>query len=119
MKSLSVLISLAALGGCAVAPPGPAYYGSRVAQASYDPYQWHVVSSEPVYAPQPAYTSQPVYATQPVYAAQRVYVQQPAYYAQPAYYYPQVTIGLDFMFGRRWGGGGHRGWGRGNYHGHR
>lgn len=45
MKTLLAVVALAALGGCAVAPP--AYY-TRV-QAPVDPYQWHTVSSEPSY----------------------------------------------------------------------
>jgi hypothetical protein len=109
MKTILAVLALAALGGCAVAPAGPAYYSS--AQPA-DPYQWHTVgpayapreySGEPVYAPAPVYAQQPVYGA-PVYAA--------PVYAPPAYYYPPVTIGLDFMFGNwccghRWGGRGH------------
>ena len=37
MKTLLAVISMAALGGCVVAPPGPAYYGTRAPQAAYDP----------------------------------------------------------------------------------
>lgn len=119
MKRLLAVLALAALGGCAVAPPGPAYYASRAPQQPFDPYQWHVVSSTPSqagYASAPVYTysSQPVYAPQTVYVTQPVYAPQPYYYApQPYYYTPPVTIGLDFMFG--WGGHRHGGWG----HGHR
>lgn len=114
MKTILAVLALAALGGCAVAPPAPVYYGGRAAPV--DPYQWHTVavepagvsrgeySSEPVYAPAPVYVPQPVYAA-PVYAA-------PVYAAPaPSYYYPPVTIGLDFVFGNwccghRWGGRG-------------
>ena len=117
MKTLLAVISMAALGGCAVAPPGPAYYGTRAPQAAYDPYEWHTVSSEPVQtsrvisAPRVEYTSEPVYVPAPVYAP------------QPYYYTPPVSIGLDFMFGFGRSGGyrGHRGgWGGpGRYHGRR
>jgi hypothetical protein len=119
MKTLLAVISLAALGGCAVAP-APAYYASR----PVDPYQWHVVSSEPVqsgqatYPTRTEYTSTPIYTTEPVYVAQPVYVPAPVYAPQPAYYYPPVSI--DLMFGGWWGGGHRRGggWGAG-FHGHR
>lgn len=110
MKLILALIAMAALAGCAVAPPGPVYYGRA---APVDPYQWHTVSSEPSgvveygngYAP-----SRVIYTSEPVYAP--VYVAQPVYAPQPSYYYPPVTIGLDFMFGNwccghRWGGRGH------------
>ena len=111
MKSLLAVVSLAALGGCVVAPPGPAYYGTRAAEP-FDPYQWHTVSPQP--ASRVTYTSEPVYVTRtyaPVYVQQPVYVPQPYY--QP-YYYPPVSIGLDFMFGF---GGRHGGRGRGHYRG--
>lgn len=121
MKSLLAVVTMLALGGCAVAPQP---YYARAPQQSYDPYQWHPVSSETVQnAPvvqAGQYASAPVYST-PVYVDQPVYVSQPYYYApQPAYYYPPVSIGLDFGF---WGGGhrggwGGRGWG-GGYHGRR
>lgn len=126
MKRLLAVLSVAALGGCAVAPPGPAYYASRAPQQAFDPYQWHVVSSTPVgatlvsSASQVSYSSAPVYtySSQPVYAPQTVYVTQPVYAPQPYYYTPPVTIGLDFMFG--WGGRRHGGWGHGGWgHGYR
>ncbi|MET3134385.1 hypothetical protein AAKU55_004681 [Oxalobacteraceae bacterium GrIS 1.11] len=116
MKNLLMVMALAALGGCVVALPGPAYYGSRA--PAYDPYQWHVVSAEPapVYASRVEYSNEPVYATQPVYVQQPVYMGAPMYAPQPYYYGPPVTIGLDFMFGG-WYGRGH-GWGHG-YRGRR
>ena len=46
MKKFLPLIVLAALGGCAVAPP--ASYGVRVPVAAGDPSQWRVVSVTPV-----------------------------------------------------------------------
>jgi hypothetical protein len=117
MKILLTLISVATLAGCAVAPPGPPNYGTRY-PAPADPSQWHVVSVTPV-APGTGervaagsgtgspvqYTSEPI--VQPVYVPQPVYDPQPVYYAPAPYYYPPVSIGLDFMFGRSWGG--HRG----------
>jgi uncharacterized lipoprotein YmbA len=39
MKKLLLVIAAAALGGCAVAPPGPAYYGSRPVGQT-DPNGW-------------------------------------------------------------------------------
>lgn len=130
MKTIfAVVAALAALTGCATQQP--AYYTTARVQ---DPYQWHTVSSEPVYrngataaSVGPSYTteelpvtttsSRVVYTTEPVYApVQTVYVAQPAYYAPaPSYYYPPVSIGLDFMFTNHgWGGWGGRG-GRGGY----
>jgi hypothetical protein len=119
MKTLLTLVSLAALAGCAVPPPGPPAYGTGY-PAPADPSQWHVVSVTPV-APGTGeriaaesstgssvqYTSAPIVVTQPVYVPQPIYVPQPAYYAPAPYYYPPVSIGLDFGFGRSWGG--HRG----------
>ncbi|MDC8757287.1 hypothetical protein [Janthinobacterium fluminis] len=104
MKSLLAVVSLIALGGCAVAP-GPVYYQSRSTQA-YDPYQWHTVSSEPTSGPA-GYAAPIEYSSVPVYAPQPVYVQRPVYVQQPYYYTPPVTIGLDLMFG--WRGGRHGG----------
>jgi len=125
MKTLLAVISLAALGGCAVAPPGPAYYGTRAPQAAYNPYEWHTVSSTPVVqnstvvsTPSVQYTDQPVYVQQqPVYVEQPVYVPAPVY-AQPYYYNPPVSVDLVFGFGGgyRGGWGGYRGgWGRGRW----
>ena len=131
MKSLLAVISLAVLGGCAVAPPGVQMVGTR-AQAG-DPYQWHVVSAVPTqggaaatvsrpteYTTEPLYAAAPVYVTQqPVYVTQPLYVPQP-YYSQPYYNPIPVTIGFDFMFGGRYGGRHGGGWGgRGGYRGHR
>jgi len=127
MKSLIVITSLAVLGGCAVAPSGPAYYAGAV---PLDRSQWHVVSVTPVPPGTGAriaassgngaaveYSSAPV-VSQPLYLAQPVYVQPPLYQPQPSYYYPPVSIGLDFVFGRHWHGG-HRGGGRRHWDGHR
>ncbi|MCL6483005.1 MAG: hypothetical protein I4O49_02320, partial [Janthinobacterium lividum] len=90
MKTLLAAISLAALGGCVVAPPGPAYYATRAPQAAYNPYEWHTVSSEPVQSgrvmrePRVEYTNEPVYVRQPqVYVQQPVYVPAPVYAPQP------------------------------------
>jgi len=132
MKSIFAVVGVvAALTGCATQQP---YYAStRVVQ---DPYQWRTVSvmpsdrvpgqtSAPVYTteelpPQPSsrvvYTEQPVttttYITQP---STVIYQPAPVYYQPaPSYYYPPVSIGLNFGFGRYWGGGG-----RGYYGGHR
>jgi hypothetical protein len=113
MKTILAVLALAALGGCAVAPPAPVYYG---AAAPVDPYQWHTVAVEPAGGSRVQYTSEPVYAPAPVYVPQPVYaapVYGPVYAAPaPSYYYPPVTIGLDFVFGNwccghRWGGRGH------------
>ena len=135
MKTLLTLFSLAVLAGCAYPPPAPANYGTRM-PAPVDPSQWHVVSVTPVApgtgerlaassgrgtaapdaavqyssAPVTTYAPQTVYVPQPVYVAPPLYAPYP-YYSSP-YYYPPVTIGLDFMFGRSWGGHrGGRNWG--------
>lgn len=109
MKVLLAVVSLAALGGCAVVP-APGYYYSAAPQ-SYDPYQWHTVSSEPVYRSDGP--SEYAYAPQRVYVPAPVYVPQPVYAPQPYFYTPPVTIGLDFMFGGWYGGHGGRGHHRG------
>ncbi|HEV7815000.1 MAG TPA: hypothetical protein VGP06_07850 [Janthinobacterium sp.] len=125
MKNLIAVISLAALGGCAV--PGPAYYTMAAPQPVGDPHEWHVVSSQPAqaqaYPAQQAqqYTSAaPVYSS-PVYVQDPYYAASPVYVQQPYYYYPPVSIGLDLGFG--FGGWccGHRGggWGRGGGYHHR
>jgi predicted small lipoprotein YifL len=117
----AAVLALAALTGCAVQQPG--YYTAARVQ---DPYQWHTVEVTPAGGQTATYTeaapaSRVVYTTEPVYTTstyvtQPVYVTAPAYYAPaPAYYYPPVSIGLDFSFGRYWGGGG-RGWGGRGYH---
>jgi hypothetical protein len=139
MHKLAIILSLAALGGCAVAPPGPPNYGTRAYAQPADPSQWHVVSVTPVapgtgaraaeagetgvttsdtmgYNPAPTVVGQPVYVQQPVYVPTPVYAAPPLY-ADPYYWYPPISIGLGFNFGRGWGGhrggwGGHRGgWG--------
>lgn len=120
MKSWLAVLSLAALGGCAVVPVGAPNYGTRMPQGSYDPYEWHVVSAEPV---QGQRDSRVLYTTEPVYGYQQVYAPAPVYVPQPYYYTPPVTIGLDFMFGGRYGGRHGGGWGggrgRGGPRGHR
>jgi hypothetical protein len=128
MKTLLTFLSLATLGGCAVAPPGPPAYGTRY-PAPADPSQWHVVSVTPVApgtgerlasssgtgqaasGPFVQYSAPPITSTTPIYVPEPVYVAPPMY-APPApyYYYPPVSIGLDFMFGRSWGRHGHH-WG--------
>ena len=122
MKKLFLILSLAALGGCATAPNNAPYYGANAARP-VDPSQWHVVSVTPV-APGTGerlaaaspngssvqYSSEPIrLVRQPVYLAQPIYVAQPVYAPQP-YYYSPLSIGLGLSFGRGWGGG-HRGWG--------
>jgi len=130
MKKLLLIIAAAALGGCAVAPPGPAYYGSR-AVGQTDPNGWQVVSVTPVApgtgaqatasgqagtvttAPAPVqYAAGPVYTTTPVYVPTPVYAPSP--YLYDPYWYPPISIGLGFNFGHSWG---HRGWGRGGFGG--
>jgi hypothetical protein len=129
MTRFPVIIALAALGGCAAPPPGPAYYGTRMGPVD-DPHQWHVVSVTPVAPGTGAqlassgngssvqYSSAPVTVTEPVYVAQPIFVPQPVYVPEPYYYYPPVSIGLGFNFGHSWGGH-HRGWGGARFGGHR
>jgi hypothetical protein len=132
MKHLIVLAALAALGGCATPPPGPANYGTRapyaygpagtVAAAAQpaDPHQWHTVSVTPVDlppgAPRPAnVTSEPWPApAQPAAQPGVVYttpapvvVQPPVIIEEPYYRYPPITFSLGFGFGH-WH---HGGWG--------
>jgi hypothetical protein len=127
MKILLTLVSLAALAGCVTAPAGQPGYGTGY-PAPADPGQWHVVSVTPVapgtgerlaaasgkgssvqYSSEPIvrYSAPPIAPGQPAYVAPPVYVPQPVYYAPAPAYYPPVSIGLDFGFGRSWGG--HRG----------
>ncbi len=114
MKKIVAVVTLAALGGCAVYQPGPPNYVGRTDASSFDPYQWHTVEpvQSPRYSAAPSYYAQPYYAPQPSY-----YAAQPYYAPQPYYAYPPVTIGLDFMFR---GGSGYRGRGHGGrgYRGH-
>ncbi|KQN79043.1 hypothetical protein ASF04_00665 [Duganella sp. Leaf61] len=133
MKSIFAVVGvLAALTGCATQQP---YYTST--RVVHDPYQWRTVSvtpsdrapgqsSGPVYTTEelpPQSSSRVVYTEQPVttttYITQPstvIYQPAPVYYQPaPSYYYPPVSIGLNFGFGRYWGGGG----GRGYYGGHR
>jgi hypothetical protein len=139
MKTLAIIVSLAALSGCATTYPGPANYGSRAYAQGPDADGWQVVSVTPVPAgtgassanagvittsPAPA----PVYAagsvvSQPYYGAAPVYVPAPIYAPAPVYvdpWYPPISIGLGFSWSH-WSGGGHRGgWGgRGGWRGHR
>jgi len=137
MKTLAVILSLAALSGCATTYPGPANYGTRAGQP-VDPNGWQVVSVTPVPVGTGAaaaasgdagrVTSEPVVTynaapatvvTQPVYVPTPVYAPAPVY-ADP-YWYPPVSIGLNFGFsnwGHGWGGhrGGYRGRGPGRGH---
>ncbi|MES2261339.1 MAG: hypothetical protein V4724_22710 [Pseudomonadota bacterium] len=116
-KSISVVVALAALGGCAVVPANQAYYGARTQVVN--PYEWHTVSTVPVQrgsgGQRVEYTTEAVPQQPPVaYVSEPVYVGAPVYVAQPAYYYPPVSIGFDFVFGN-WG---HRyGGGRGRWRG--
>lgn len=138
MKKLAIIITLAALGGCATPYPGPANYGTRAYAQPVDANGWQVVSVTPVpagtgaaatasgdagrvtsqaYSPAPVTTvvTQPVYVTEPVYAPVPVY-------ADP-FWYPPVSIGLGFNFGSwggsRWGGHGGGHWGGRGGRGHR
>lgn len=123
MKKYLPLVMLAALGGCAVAPPGPANYGARAPAHGGDPSQWRVVSVTPVapgtgarVAAESGGKSTIEYSSVPtvVYQPAPVYVDP-----QPSYYYPPVSLSLGFVFGRHWGwGGGHRHF-RGHGHGRR
>jgi hypothetical protein len=114
MKYLLVSAVLAALGGCAVAPP------ARYAQPA-DPSQWRVVSVTPVPPGTGARVAAgskdgtPVeYSSVPVYAPAPIIVEQPVYYPEPVYYWPPVSLSLGFVFGRHWHSGG-----RGHFRGRR
>lgn len=119
MKKLLLIVSLAALGGCASVPNNAPYYGANAARPA-DPSQWQVVSVTPVApgtgerlaAASPNGSSTQFSSTPIRFVPQPVYVPQPLYVPQP-YYYSPLSIGLGFGFGR--GFGGHRGWGG---HGH-
>jgi hypothetical protein len=144
MKKLAIVLSLAALAGCAAPPPGPAYYGSRAYAQPVDQSQWRVVSVTPVapgtgaraaansdtgsspnvqYSPapsantgQPVYVQQPVYVEQPVYVAPPIYAPAPVYDPYPYYWGPPISIGLGFSWSHF--SGGHRGWGGRGWGGH-
>lgn len=140
MKTLAIIVSLAALTGCATTYPGPANYGSRAYAQAPDADGWQVVSVTPVpvgtgassanggvvtSAPLPVQSystttvvQQPVYVPAPVYGA-------PIYGPAPVYvdpWYPPISIGLGFSFSN-WGHGhGYRGRGYGGgprWHGRR
>jgi len=132
MKSIFAVVGVvAALTGCATQQP---YYTQR--QVVTDPYQWRTVSvmpsdrapgqsAGPVYTteelPQPSsrivYAQQPTTTTYITQPSTVIYQPAPVYYPAPSYYYPPVSIGLNFGFGRYWGGGGGRGYygGRGGW----
>jgi hypothetical protein len=130
MKKLTIILALAALGGCATQYPGPANYGTRgYAQSRPDADGWQVVSVTPVApgtgaqasasgdAGRVTYSQAPTVVTQPVYVPTPVYAPAPVY---DPFWYPPVSIGLGFNFGRSWGGGwGHRGYGGAHFRGHR
>lgn len=139
MKTLLTIISLVILSGCASQPTGqrPVYGGRNAPPA--DPGQWRVVSVTPVapgtgaqlaaasgkgtstdaayqpsssspYGARPYATTTPIYVSPSVYYPQPIYLPQPVYAPVPRSYYPPLSIGLDFGFGRSWGGRG-RNWG--------
>lgn len=132
MKILLTIAAAAVLAGCATSPPSR-NYPTTYAPPPADQSQWHVVSVTPVppgtrdryaqsgdngssvqysSAPIATYAPQPTYAPRTYYTPPSVYLAPPMYAPPPAYYYPPVSIGLDFMFGRSWGGRrGHRNWG--------
>jgi hypothetical protein len=122
MKKLAIIVTLAALSGCATHYPGPANYGSRAYAQAPDPNGWQVVSVTPVpvgtgaaaaasgeagrVTSEPVVTYNPAPATvvtQPVYVPTPVYAPAPVY-ADP-YWYPPISIGLGFS----WSNWGHRG----------
>jgi hypothetical protein len=141
MKTLLTILSLAILGGCAVAPPGPprpSSYGAHY-PAPADPSQWRVVSVTPV-APGTGerlaansgqvqvensssgqYYAEPIGSTAPAYAQQPAYPPQPAYaapplYAPAPYYAPAPSYyypAVTFGLGLMFG----HSWG-GGHHGH-
>lgn len=134
MKTLAIIVSLAALSGCATTYPGPANYGSRAYAQAPDADGWQVVSVTPVpvgtgasSANAGVVTSTPVPAAAPVYGTttvvqQPVYVPAPVYAPAPVYvdpWYPPISIGLGFSWSN-WGHG-HRGprYGGGHWRGHR
>jgi len=140
MKTLAIILAVAALSGCATQYPGPANYGTRAYAQAPDANGWQVVSVTPVpngtaaqaaasgdagrvttsdgatsyvapYSPAP---SGPTYVTQPVYVPAPVYAPAPVY---DPFWYPPISIGLGFSWSN-WGG--HRGYhGGGRWRGHR
>jgi hypothetical protein len=137
MKTLAIILAVAALSGCATTYPGPANYGTRAYAAPADPNGWQVVSVTPVPVGTGAtagdagqVSSQPVttYAAAPTVVTQPVYVPTPVYAPAPIYadpfWYPPVSIGLNFGWsnwghGYRGGYGGYRGGYRGGFRGGR
>jgi hypothetical protein len=134
MKTLAIILAVAALSGCATQYPGPANYGTRAYAQAPDANGWQVVSVTPVpsgtgaqaaasgdagrvtsseaYAYSPAQTT---IVTQPVYVPAPIYAPAPAY---DPFWYPPISIGLGFSWSN-WGHG-HGGYGgRGHYRGHR
>jgi hypothetical protein len=134
MKTLAIILAVAALSGCATQYPGPANYGSRAYAQAPDANGWQVVSVTPVpngtaaqaassgdagrvttsdvvtYSPAPSSTT---YVAQPVYVPAPVYAPAPVY---DPFWYPPISIGLGFS----WSNWGHRGYhGGGRYRGHR
>jgi hypothetical protein len=131
MKTLAIILAVAALSGCATQYPGPANYDSRAYAQAPDANGWQVVSVTPVptgtaarasasgdagrvtrsdvvtYSPAPSSTT---YVTQPVYVPAPVYAPAPVY---DPFWYPPVTIGLGFS----WSNWGHRGGHYGGHHG--
>ena len=125
MKTLAIILAVAALSGCATTYPGPANYGTRAYAAPADPNGWQVVSVTPVPVGTGAnagdagrVSSEPVttYAAAPTtVVTQPVYVPAPVYAPAPVnadpFWYPPVSIGLNFGWSN-WGHGY-----RGGYHG--
>ncbi|MGZ3183931.1 MAG: hypothetical protein ACXU8N_15950 [Telluria sp.] len=144
IASLFAIAGLAALTGCATQQPGPPNYGTRVAEQSTDPHQWHTVSVTPVNlppdAPRPANVTvepmpavpmaAPAQAGTVTYSSAPVVIQQPAVVVpgpviveDPYYAAPPFSWSLGIMLGRGWGWGGrhHGGWRGGvgvGIHGH-
>jgi len=126
MKTLAIILAVAALSGCATTYPGPANYGTR---APADPNGWQVVSVTPVPVgtgatasdagrvssdPVTSYSAAPYSAAPTTVVTQPVYVPTPVYAPAPYYdpfWYPPVSIGLNFGWSN-WGHGY-----RGGYHG--
>ena len=125
MKTLAIIISLAALSGCATTYPAPGNYGTRAYAQAPDADGWQVVSVTPVpmgtgatSANGGVVTSSPIVYSQapatvvadPVYMSSSVYG-APVYggpvYGAPIYadpWYPPISIGLGFGWSN-WGHG--------------